>query len=173
MTDDLPFSAPLTDANPAAPAPRKHRHVWGWVWDIYEPFRACVRCNQREDAVAVRRGRTNRSRGLSVQRQVAPMLEMEHIPGNGPADARDVRFYAEIKSGPGWYSTRVEAELDNLPKDTGRIPLFVAASTPGPGHGRRQVYVTIALGDLVQMVGPHVQVHARLPDWIAIKRATE
>jgi hypothetical protein len=132
----------------------------------------CLRCAKVRDDAAVRRGKNNKGRGLAIQREVARAVDMENIAGNGPADARDARFYAEIKSGPSWYSTRVEAELDNLPTDTGRTPVFIAASTPGPGHGKRRVYTTVTLGDLVKMVGPHVQVSMWAPEWVALKKET-
>jgi hypothetical protein len=131
----------------------------------------CTSCSHVFDPVRQRMGRNNKSRGLSIQRQVADAADMTHIPGNGPADARDSHFYAEIKSGPAWYSTRVEAELDNLPTDTGRNPVFIAASTPGPGNGKRRVYTTATLGDLVKLVGPHAQVSMWLPEWVALKQA--
>lgn len=129
----------------------------------------CGACGHIFDPVVSLRGRRNKRRGLSIQRQVADAADMEHIAGNGPADARDAAFYAEIKSGPSWYSVRVEAELDNLPTDTGRSPVFIAASTPGPGRSRR-IYATVTLGDLVKMVGPHAQVSAWLPEWVALKQ---
>ena len=138
-----------------------------------EPGIICALCYRRMDAAASKRGRTNRKRGLSIQREVAAALEMEHIPGNGPADARDPRFVAEVKSGPSWYSVRVEAELDNLPTTGDRLPIFVAASTPGPGKGRRRTYGQVSLGDLVKMVGPHVQVAMWAPEWVALKHITE
>lgn len=176
--DDLPlFDGPDAPRPGAAPAKKCRRH-WPDPRTLIvvngEPVpHRCVRCGKQGDHAVSRRSRLNRSRGLSIQREVAAALEMEHIPGNGPADARDPRFVAEVKSGPGWYSTRVEAELDNLPTTGDRLPIFVAASTPGPGRGRRRIYVVVTLGDLVKMVGPHVQVAMWAPEWVALKRATE
>lgn len=127
----------------------------------------CGACGKILDPEIQKRGRRNKYRGLSIQRQVALAADMEHVPGNGPVDAQDSAFNAEIKSGPSWYSVRVESELDALP--AGRMPLFIAASTPGPGRSRR-VYVSVTLGDLVRLIGPHAQVHTWLPDWVALKQ---
>lgn len=160
---------------PGAAPPRKcRRHDWMLTRRFEMPIRyECLRCGKPKDPAVSRRSKNNRNRGLSIQREVAAALEMEHIPGNGPADARDPRFIAEIKSGPSWYSVRVEAELDNLPTTGDRLPIFVAASTPGPGKGRRRTYVQISLGDLVKMVGPHVQVAMWAPEWVTLKHITE
>ena len=171
MTDDL-FDAPDGPRPGAAPPRKCYRHMYGWRTIDHENVWACERCGHHRDDVATRRGRNNRTRGLSIQRETAELLEMEHIPGNGPADARDAGFIAEIKSGPSWYSVRVEAELDNLPTAGDRLPIFVAASTPGPGNGRRRTYVQVTLGDLVKMVGPHVQVAMWAPEWVALKHKT-
>jgi hypothetical protein len=167
VSDDLPFyygETPPPDDRPPKPC-RHPRYLRASV----DGIETCMSCGHAFDPLVKRRGRNNRGRGLSIQRQVAGAAEMEHIPGNGPADARDANFYAEIKSGPAWYSRRVEAELDNLPTDTGRLPVFIAASTPGPGRSRR-VYATMGLGDLVKLVGGHAQVSMWLPEWVALKR---
>lgn len=165
---DLAFDYPAAAANPAATHPKCIRHAWSRT-ALPTGEVPCIRCSTIRDEARAKRGLNNRGRGLSIQRQVAAAADMVHIPGNGPADARDSHFYAEIKSGPSWYSTRVEAELDNLPTDTGRTPVFIAASTPGPGN-RRRVYVTTSLGDLVKLVGGHVQVSMWLPEWVSLKQ---
>lgn len=161
-----PPTPPVTTARVRCLHPRKFRFQM-------DGGTSCTRCGKEIAEAATRRAKNNRGRGLSIQREVAAALGMEHIPGNGPADARDPRFVAEIKSGPSWYSVRVEAELDNLPTTGDRLPIFVAASTPGPGHGRRRVYVEVALGDLVKMVGPHTQVAMWAPEWVALKEMTD
>jgi len=162
--DDLDlFDAPTG----TQPEPRPcRRHNWYPTPDGSE---VCLRCTKVKDPATARRGKNNRSRGLTIQRAVLAEVGMEHIPGNGPADGRDSQFVAEVKSGPSWYSVRVEAELDNLPTAGNRTPIFVAASTPGPGKGRRRVYVIETLGDLVKRVGPHAQIAYWAPDWVATK----
>lgn len=180
---DLPFFTPDEDSTRPERKPAKcRRHQWiesrghpftDGAGNEYAPGPVlgvwCLLCGKVRDDATSRRAKNNRTRGLSIQREVAAMLGLEHIPGNGPADARDPQFVAEIKSGPAWYSVRVEAELDNLPTAGNRTPIFVAASTPGPGRGRRRVYVTESLGDLVKRVGPHAQVSYWAPEWVATK----
>ena len=169
---------PTTPANPAAKARKCVQHDWATFYTTIPGgsttavlLTECRRCGKVRDEAKAKLGKNNRGRGLAIQRQVAEAADMTHIPGNGSADARDSGFYAEIKSGPSWYSTRVEAELDNLPTDTGRSPVFIAASTPGPGNGKRRVYAQVTLGDLVKLVGPHAQVAMWLPEWVAVKQS--
>ena len=169
--DDLPFSAGEAPGF-VVETPRKCFHRWVNYHNDGRDWTACDRCGHVKDEAASRRGKNNKSRGLSIQRQVAGDLEMEHVPGNRPEDARSPRFVAEIKSGPSWYSTRVEAELDNLPTAGDRTAIFVAASTPGGGRKRR-VYVELSLGDLVKLVGPHVQVAMWAPEFVTLKREIE
>jgi hypothetical protein len=145
------------------PRPCRHPRDKRRLTDLGE---ACA-CGHIFDPVVKARGRNNKKRGMSIQRQVANLADMTHVPGSQPEDARDSAFYAEIKSGPSWYSVRVEAELDALPNT--KMPLFIAASTPGPGT-RRRVYATVTLGDLVKLIGPHAQVSCWLPDWVALKK---
>jgi hypothetical protein len=172
---------PTTPANPAAPKPRCRRHDWAPAWEDPEfdaargapPAVFCLRCDAVRDPAKARRGRLNRSRGNAIEREIGKRLGLRRVGQYGEkTDLSDARFVAQVKSGPSYYSTRVESELDALPANADQTPLYIAASTPGPGNKRR-VYVTVGLGDLVKLVGPHAQVSMWVDEWIAVKEGLD
>jgi hypothetical protein len=138
MTDDL--FVPTTPANPAAPAPRVcRRHVW--VLNPVTDEMRCNRCPKVYDPAATRRGRTNRSRGNAIERDVAKALGMRRTGQyGGPDDARGEMFAAQVKSG-GAYPERLHKWLKGVPVDAGQVAILVVTDAPGPGHKRRGLVV--------------------------------
>lgn len=152
---ELPFDYPDAAApNPAAPKPKCRRHSWwpsptsgGWL---------CTRCGKHKDEAASRRGRLNKNRGLSIQRNVLAKMGLESIPGNGPTDGRsrgeNALFLAEVKSG-GRFSETDYRDLAKLPAAAAQARLLVKVETPGPGRKARAT-VTLPLEDWLALHGP-------------------
>ena len=157
---DLPIHSPDEPApvGNGAVGRKCRRHDWErrWYGDGTKAASFCLRCDAVRDDIRSRRGKSARSRGLSIQREVNRKAGIENIPGNGPKDGASPRFVSSVKSGPAWYSMRVERELDALPVDADQTAVFIAASTPGPGHTRRS-YVQMSMGDLARLAGEHAQ----------------
>jgi len=160
MTDDLPFDYPSA-ANPgAAPAKVCRRHAWlaGTVFTttdgVYlDVLAKCLRCGKVRDDVLVRRGRTNRSRGNSIERDIGKQLGLRRVGQfGGPDDLSGEMFAAQVKSG-GAFSERWWSWLRAVPVNAGQTPLLVVTDAPGPGHRRRAV-VVIEIGDWIALHGP-------------------
>lgn len=172
MTDDtLPFDYP-SPANQGAAPPRKcRRHSWvpGYLknenlpahirwsesrqWPDDIPWIGCRRCNQPRDFATARRGRTNRSRGNAIERELCHRLGLEHTGQyGGPDDGKNAMFAAQVKSG-GSFSERYWAWLRAVPVTAGQTPLLVVADAPGPGRKRR-VMVVLDIEDWLALHGP-------------------
>jgi hypothetical protein len=177
MTD---LFEPLTPANPAAPVPRpcrRHaslkvhfatdpdgvdRQLWhveqahhGYVSPC-EPGIICTRCWKRLDETAVRRGRTNRARGNSIEREVGKQLGLKRVGQFGGATDLGVSadpFAVSVKSGSGYFSNRYWDQLKRQPVAAGQTALLVVTDAPGAGHRRRAV-VVLDLADWLALHGP-------------------
>lgn len=158
MTDlsDLPFGEPLTAANLGAAPRRKckrHDHqVWLPDTDEWE----CQRCGTRTPADVRKRGRTNRSRGNSIEREVGKALGLKRVGQFGGATDLGVSgdpFAVSVKSGSGYFSERYWSELKRQPVAAGQTALLVVTDAPGPGHARRAI-VVLDLADWLHWHGP-------------------
>lgn len=136
---DLPFDYP-TGPNPAAPEPRTCRRH-DWTFDPVADEWRCLRCSRIRDLALVKRGRTNRSRGNSIERDVARSLGMRRTGQyGGPDDARGSLFAAQVKSGSA-YPERLHRWLKAVPVDAGQTAILVITDAPGAGHRRRGLVV--------------------------------
>ncbi len=151
MTD---IFTPLTAANLGAPGPRTHRrHTW--VLDPVADVTRCNACPAVYDAVAVRRGRTNRSRGNAIEREVGKQLGLKRVGQFGGATDLGVSadpFAVSVKSGSGYFSTRYWDQLKRQPVAAGQTALLVVTDAPGPGYKRRAI-VVLDLDDWVALYG--------------------
>lgn len=145
MVDDLPFGDPLTPPNPAAPKPKKHSHVYPWS-EVKAAARGgppakCKFCGNESDPAASRRGRTNRQRGNSIEREIGKKLGMNRVGQfGGKEDISNALFAAQVKSG-GYFSERQWSWLKAVPVKAGQTALLIVANTPGPGKKRRAVVI--------------------------------
>jgi len=163
MTDDLPFDYPSSPNPGAAPAKVCRRHVWlaGTVLTTADGvylarghvLARCLRCGKVRDDATSRRGRTNRSRGNSIERDIGKQLGLRRVGQfGGPDDLSGEMFAAQVKSGNA-FSERWWSWLKAVPVNAGQTPLLVVTDAPGPGHRRRAV-VVIEIGDWIALHGP-------------------
>lgn len=153
--DAIPWGPPAGDRLPLARR-RRHTHEWavrgmehnGVDWVEKPP--SCVCGLTRADYEArQRRGKTNRSRGNNIEREVAKALGLSRVGQYGGAEdagRHDEPFVASVKSGSGYFSERYWQQLKRLPVNALQTPLLVVTDAPGPGHKRR-AYVVVALDD--------------------------
>ena len=164
MTDDLD-SLPFHDghetppvANGAQGARPCRRHVWreaGFLDDFLAGVEqvSCARCGKPKDGTAVRRGRTNRSRGNAIERDVARHLGLRRVGQfGGKEDVSGDLWAAQVKSG-GSFSERYWGWLKSVPVNAGQVQLLVVTDAPGPGHKRRAI-VVLDLDDWRDLHGP-------------------
>jgi hypothetical protein len=163
--DELPFSQPEPDATRPERPPRVcRRHDW-WrdpadirydvsglegtpVWG----YEKCRRCGVLRDPEKARRGRTNRSRGNAIEREVGKLLGLRRVGQfGGPDDLSGELFAVQVKSG-GSFPERLWTWLRAVPTNAGQTPLLVVTDAPGPGHRRRAV-VVVALEDWIALHG--------------------
>jgi excisionase family DNA binding protein len=97
MTDlsDLDFyhdDAPAPNVG-AAPRRKCRRHEWVTHREAevgpWQTYTQCRRCQKRQDAAVSRRGRNNRNRGNSIEREVAAKLGLRRV-GHEPLRGREV-----------------------------------------------------------------------------------
>jgi hypothetical protein len=131
---DLPFDYPdVTPPNLAAAPKRCRRHVWD--------SGVCARCDKPQDATLSRRGRNNRSRGNSIEREIGKRLGLRRVGQyGGPDDLSGELFAAQVKSG-GAFSERLWQWLKAVPVNAGQTALLVVTDAPGPGHRRRAMVI--------------------------------
>jgi hypothetical protein len=140
MTDDL-FAVTPDPSRPARPSRPCRRHSWYGYHNDGRDWTACLRCGRVRDDVTARRGRTNRSRGNAIERDVAKALGMRRVGQyGGPDDARGSLFAAQVKSGKS-YPERLHTWLKAVPVDAGQVAILVITDAPGPGHRRRGLVV--------------------------------
>jgi hypothetical protein len=137
MPDDW---TPLTPPNPAA-SPRKcRRHLW-ILTGIGGGYAECNRCGAIRNDAAARRGRNNRARGNSIEREVGKRLGLRRVGQyGGPDDLSGELFAAQVKSG-GAFSERLWSWLKAVPVNAGQTALLVVTDAPGPGHRRRAMVI--------------------------------
>jgi len=139
-----PDESPPT-SNGAKGKPRCRRHDWY--------ANACRRCGVMENPVTVRRGRTNRSRGNAIERDVARHLGLRRVGQfGGKEDVSGDLWAAQVKSG-GSFSERYWGWLKSVPVNAGQVQLLVVTDAPGPGHKRRGI-VVLDLDDWRDLHGP-------------------
>ena len=101
----------------------------------------CANCPAIMDTLASRRGRLNKNRGNSIEREMGKKLGMRRVGQyGGPDDLSNDLFAAQVKSG-GYFSERQWAWLKAVPVKAGQTALLVVADTPGPGKKRRAVVI--------------------------------
>ena len=102
---------------------------------------------------AARRGRSSLRAGKDAERHIAKAYGGKRTGQFGGPDDVVVGelFVIQSKAG-GWFSERVWAELQKLPRAGGRIPTLVISDRPGPGHATRR-YVVRELRDDVDLHG--------------------
>jgi hypothetical protein len=141
------------------------RHDWRFVYpappegEIYR----CARCGAIRSPESARRGRNNRQRGNSIEREVGKALGLTRVGQYGtPTDlgATAEPFAVQVKSG-GAFSERQWSWLKAVPTTASQTPLLVIADAPGPGHRRRAV-VVLDLADWIALHGPS---GVREPPW--------
>lgn len=143
--------------------PRKHRHQW-WMPPIVGPDAAewhygmygwvCRICRKPKDEAASLRGKRNRSRGNSIEREIGKQLGLRRVGMYGGPDdlgAAADPFIVQVKSGKS-FPERIYRWLKALPSNANQTPLVVITDAPGPGH-RRRALVVLTLEDWVALHG--------------------
>lgn len=149
MTD---LFEPLTPANPAAPAPRACLHPRA-MRRIFDGGIACGRCGKELDESRIRRGRTSRNRGNSIEREIGHRLGLNRVGQfGGPDDLSGELFRVQVKSG-GAFPERLWAWLRGVPATAQQTRLLVVTDAPGPGKRRRAV-VVLDIDDWIALHGP-------------------
>ena len=172
MTDDLPFTHDDGRIpNGAKGRPACRRHEWTDVHDLALPHMACLRCGKVLDAVASRRGRSNRSRGNRAELDVA-----RSIPGGrkmGPLGLPwdvEVGTYArlQVKKLAERPSVNEIARLIERIPDTGdRLRGFVWVEAAGQGkRGKRRVW--FLAHEFTAWHGSRVPVFANVPGLVGM-----
>lgn len=148
---------PLTPPNlGAAPSRGCRRHEWARVSLVEDDTPFCMRCGKVRDEALSRRGRTNRSRGNSIEREVGKQLGLKRVGHFGGATDLGVSadpFAVSVKSGSGYFSERYWDQLKRQPVAAGQTALLVVTDAPGAGHRRRAV-VVLDLNDWLALHGP-------------------
>jgi hypothetical protein len=150
MDDPMPFEGPLVAATYTGAKPKCRRHEW-WMPPLIGPDAAkwnfgangpvCRRCGALRDEAAARRGKNNRQRGNSIERELGKKLGMARTGQfGGKDDLSNALFKAQVKSG-GYFSERQWAWLKSVPVQAGQTALLVIADTPGPGKKRRAMVI--------------------------------
>ena len=143
----------------AAPARKCRRHDWcpatlaDGSLQLISGF-VCARCHKPKDASATRRAHSSIRAGKDAERAIAKAypggIRTGHHGGPDDVLVGDL-FIVQSKAG-GWFSERVWAELQKLPRLGGRIPTLIVSDRPGPGHRTRR-YVVRLLADDVDLHG--------------------
>lgn len=161
--DDLEWAKPEDDPTRPERTPRGcRRHEWVSIVQTGEPgtydhisLPRCARCGKDRNAEGSRRGKNNRARGLSIQREVNRKLGVSNIAGNAQnhdGGRYDEPFVTESKSGAA-FSDRYWRWLKGIPASATQTPILVVADTPGPGVRRRAI-VVLDLDDFIDLHGP-------------------
>lgn len=149
MTDDLnsiPWNAPEPRVQLARPR-RCRRHEWtldekSVTLELAgNPWYYCSRCGKQKDPVASKRGKNNRARGNSIEREIAKRLGLRRVGQfGGPDDVAGDNFVAQVKSG-GSFPERIWRWLKAVPVNATQTPLVVVTDAPGPGNKRRALVI--------------------------------
>jgi hypothetical protein len=153
--------------DPVEREPRKcRRHQWvmyiedtrdlqtGEVTDEHLTGLRCVACGRPKDPAASRRGKNNRSRGNSIERDVCKALGIARRgqyggPDDGGGEADWITV--QVKSG-GAYPERIDGLLRALPLRASQLRGVVHVDTPGAGT-RRRALITLDLEEFSQWYG--------------------
>jgi hypothetical protein len=157
--DRLPFhdghESPAT-ANGAKGAKPCRRHEWqptAFLEGGPAYGSTCGRCGRVKESALSRRGRTNRSRGNAIERDVARHLGLRRVGQfGGKEDVSGDLWAAQVKSG-GSFSERYWGWLKAVPVNASQVQLLVVTDAPGPGHKRRAI-VVLDLDDWRDLHGP-------------------
>ena len=116
-------------------------------------FWRCSRCGLQRDEARARRGRTNRSRGNAIEREIGARLGLRRVGQyGGSEDLTSPLFAAQVKSG-GSFPERLWTWLRAVPTTAGQTALLVVTDAPGPGH-RRRALVVLDIDDWRDLHGP-------------------
>ena len=134
--DALPFHH--ADEPPATPTgaqgKRCSRHSWvrelhvdsGWTGR-----EVCFRCGAVRDETRARRGRTSLRAGKDAERAIAKAYGGRRTGQYGGPDDVVVGDLFVVQSKVGWFSERMWAELEKLPRTGGRIPTLIVSERHG------------------------------------------
>lgn len=135
---------------------KRHRHRW-MAAAVYQAdggqhsAKLCQSCGAIKDEAATRKGRNNRARGNSYERDVARRLGGTRIGQyGGSSDVQTGELNIQCKVGS-YFPERIWRWLDALPAD-GRLPMVVIGDAPGAGHKRREL-VCLDLDDFIDLLG--------------------
>lgn len=156
--DDIAWGDPEPEQVQLAKPRKCRRHRWviaddpNTQWPHPERPIQCANCGAVHDTAASRRGRTNRSRGNAIERDVAKALGLKRTGQfGGPDDASGELFVVQVKSGKS-FPERIYRWLKAVPTNAVQTPLVVVTDAPGPGH-RRRALVVLTLEDWVALHG--------------------
>ena len=115
----------------------------------------CGSCSKSVTAETERRGRTNRTRGNAIEREVAAKLGLRRVGQYGGADdIRGLAFAGQVKSGTA-FPEKLWRWLRAVPVNAGETAILVITDAPGPGHQRRAL-VILDLEDWRNLHDPEV-----------------
>jgi hypothetical protein len=130
---------------------KKHRHQW--YPSGFSEY--CRFCEVERNPETSRRGRTNRSRGNAIEREIARKLGLKRVGMyGGPDDIGSAAqpFIGQVKSGKS-FPERMYRWLKALPSNANQTPILVMTDAPGPGV-RRRALVIVTLEDWISLHGP-------------------
>ncbi len=126
--DSLTF--PATAPTPTGAKGRKcGRHQW--QWDMQAAEYRCRRCGAIRDETRARRGRTSNRAGKDAERAIAKGYGGRRTGQFGGPDDVVVGDLFVVQSKVGWFSERMWAELEKLPRAGGRIPTLIVSERHG------------------------------------------
>ena len=176
--DDLPFTHDDGRIpNGAKGRAACRRHEWHWAGEMPEDGERCAFCGKIRDAVASRRGRSNRSRGNRAELDVA-----RSIPGGrkmGPLGLPwdvEVGTYARLqvkKLAERPSANEIARLIERIPDTGDRLRGFVWVEAAGQGK-RGERIVWFLAEEFAEWHGEHVPPGQRAPlvgmsldEWIA------
>lgn len=138
---------------PSHAEPRKCLHPRRDRRPLEDGGTSCGRCGKAIAAEASRRGRTSRSRGNAIEREVGKRLGLRRVGQyGGPDDLAGEMFAVQVKSG-GSFPEKFWRWIKAVPSNASQTPLLVVTDAPGPGYRRRAV-VVLDLDDWISLHGP-------------------
>ncbi len=148
---------PMHYPDEAAPTPtgavgkRCYRHEWQrWAdWTGHPdpnyppPAQArCARCGAIRDEARARRGHTSNRAGKDAERAIAKAYGGRRTGQYGGPDDVVVGDLFVVQSKVGWFSERMWAELEKLPRTGGRIPTLIVSERHGhQGKATRRLVI--------------------------------
>jgi hypothetical protein len=156
--DDLTFpETPPTMTG--AKGRRCSRHEWT-EWhdvgpsgeDVY--WARCRFCGKPKDEARARRGRTSNRAGKDAERAIAKDYRGRRTGQFGGPDDVVVGDLFVVQSKVGWFSERMWAELEKLPRAGGRIPTLIVSERHGHQGAKTRRLVIREYDDDVALHGP-------------------